>query len=386
MKTTLLFLSVFLLVPFISYPQCFQKLYETEDSTSRVFAIHQDGSLWGWGYGYLGNSVEPSSFTPVVISNENDWHKIYNSFVITLALKNDSTLWGWGANYSGQMMFENSVQLVPFKLDNNKWISIASSWGRVFGIKADGTLWRWGDNWPNGNIINPLQVGNESDWKLVNNSYSGISLIKDNGSLWLTEWQPSEVFNPQQFGSDVDWTNTYVKPGWQNENYGMKTNGQLIDLSTNTEIVVGAQWLKVSCGEYSCMGIQTDGSLWGWGVNWNGELGIGNTAEQTLPVQVGFDSNWIDVAMNHEFCHVLKQDGSIYTMGSSSYLGISPPTSQALVPTEIGGCTSSLTELTTSKNLIQILDMMGRETTFKPNTHLIYVYDDGSTEKVFTIE
>ena len=39
-----------------------------------------------------------------------------------------------------------------------------------------------------------------------------------------------------------------------------------------------------------------------------------------------------------------------------------------------------------SKNLIQILDMMGRETTFKPNTPLIYVYDDGSTEKVFTIE
>jgi len=39
-----------------------------------------------------------------------------------------------------------------------------------------------------------------------------------------------------------------------------------------------------------------------------------------------------------------------------------------------------------SKNLIQILDMMGRETTFKPNTPLIYVYDDGSTEKVFSVE
>ena len=49
-------------------------------------------------------------------------------------------------------------------------------------------------------------------------------------------------------------------------------------------------------------------------------------------------------------------------------------------------CTSSLTEITTSKNLIKILDMMGRETTFKPNTPLIYVYDDGSTEKVFSVE
>ena len=48
--------------------------------------------------------------------------------------------------------------------------------------------------------------------------------------------------------------------------------------------------------------------------------------------------------------------------------------------------TSSLTELSTSKNIIQILDMMGRETNFKPNTPLIYVYNDGSTERVFTIE
>jgi len=39
-----------------------------------------------------------------------------------------------------------------------------------------------------------------------------------------------------------------------------------------------------------------------------------------------------------------------------------------------------------SKNLIKILDLMGRETSFKPNTPLIYVYDDGSIEKVFSVE
>ena len=45
-----------------------------------------------------------------------------------------------------------------------------------------------------------------------------------------------------------------------------------------------------------------------------------------------------------------------------------------------------MNEITTSKNLIQILDLMGRETSFKPNTPLIYVYDDGSIEKVFSVE
>ena len=47
--------------------------------------------------------------------------------------------------------------------------------------------------------------------------------------------------------------------------------------------------------------------------------------------------------------------------------------------------TAEISEITTSKILIKILDPMGRETTFKPNTPLIYVYDDGSTEKVFSV-
>ena len=38
-----------------------------------------------------------------------------------------------------------------------------------------------------------------------------------------------------------------------------------------------------------------------------------------------------------------------------------------------------------NKELVKILDHMGRETEFKSNTPLIYVYSDGTTEKVFTI-
>ena len=37
----------------------------------------------------------------------------------------------------------------------------------------------------------------------------------------------------------------------------------------------------------------------------------------------------------------------------------------------------------TPKQLVKIVDVIGRETTFKPNTPLIYIYSDGKTEKVF---
>ena len=39
----------------------------------------------------------------------------------------------------------------------------------------------------------------------------------------------------------------------------------------------------------------------------------------------------------------------------------------------------------TEKELVKILDQLGRETSFKTNTPLIYVYSDGSTKKIFTI-
>ena len=48
--------------------------------------------------------------------------------------------------------------------------------------------------------------------------------------------------------------------------------------------------------------------------------------------------------------------------------------------------TVGITEITSSKTRIQILDMLGRETSFQSNTPLIYVYDDGSLEKVFSVE
>jgi hypothetical protein len=39
-----------------------------------------------------------------------------------------------------------------------------------------------------------------------------------------------------------------------------------------------------------------------------------------------------------------------------------------------------------SKKLIKVVDFLGRETKIKPNTPLIYIYNDGSTKRVFNVE
>lgn len=48
---------------------------------------------------------------------------------------------------------------------------------------------------------------------------------------------------------------------------------------------------------------------------------------------------------------------------------------------------TGIEEVTMSdKKLIKIVDLMGRETEFKPNTPLIYIYTDGTREKIIKIE
>ena len=39
-----------------------------------------------------------------------------------------------------------------------------------------------------------------------------------------------------------------------------------------------------------------------------------------------------------------------------------------------------------TKELIKIVNLMGQEVEYTPNTVLIYQYSDGTSEKVFTIE
>src|SRR6478609_365846 len=49
---------------------------------------------------------------------------------------------------------------------------------------------------------------------------------------------------------------------------------------------VGTGWVDVTAGGHSC-GIRTDATLWCWGYNGSGQLGLGDTIGRNTPTQVG---------------------------------------------------------------------------------------------------
>jgi hypothetical protein len=53
-----------------------------------------------------------------------------------------------------------------------------------------------------------------------------------------------------------------------------------------------AQAQRIAAGAFHTLNIHPDGTLWSWGRNDYGQLGLGTTIQQNVPVQVGTATSW----------------------------------------------------------------------------------------------
>ena len=88
-----------------------------------------------------------------------------------------------------------------------------------------------------------------------------------------------------------------------------------------TTFAGGTNWKQVSQANGGGSAIKTDGSLWVWGSNSNGKLGINNTANRSIPVTtfVG-GTNWKQIScggQNHTAA--IKTDGTLWAWGNNLY-------------------------------------------------------------------
>jgi len=86
---------------------------------------------------------------------------------------------------------------------------------------------------------------------------------------------------------------------WGNNSYGQLGLGDLTHRSSLTQIGTTSNWSRVACGYTHTAAIQSNGTLWAWGTNSYGQLGQGNFTNTSSPVQVGTISRYVTVyAMN----------------------------------------------------------------------------------------
>jgi len=84
------------------------------------------------------------------------------------------------------------------------------------------------------------------------------------------------------------------------------------------------------------LAIKTDGTLWAWGWNGYGQLGLGDTTNRLTPTQVGTDTDWIHVEGG--FCHIIgeKSDGRLFGWGCNfaGQLGLGNTSTAVTSPTQ----------------------------------------------------
>ena len=262
--------------------------------------------------GVLGLNSQPVASTYTNLQQygtETSWKQVAIAYEgvyggYTAAIKNDGSLWVWGQNFYGQLGTNNTTWYsspVQTVAGGNNWKQVACNGGSMAAIKTDGTLWVWGLNTygqlGTSNITSyssPVQtIAGGTSWKQVSMSPVNVAAIKNDGTLWT----------------------------WGFNSYGQLGDNTTVNKSVPVQTVAGGtNWKQVSAGGNCMSAIKTDGTLWSWGFNSNGQLADNTFVHKSSPVQtIAGGTNWKQVsATSGNAIRAIKTDGTLWTWGNGS--------------------------------------------------------------------
>jgi alpha-tubulin suppressor-like RCC1 family protein len=102
---------------------------------------------------------------------------------------------------------------------------------------------------------------------------------------------------------------------WGNNIFGTLGLGNQVYRSSPVQVGSATNWNLIKSGYYTTMATKTDGPLWVWGFNKLGQLGLNDISNRLSPVQLG-SSTWSKIASGYtDRSGGIKTDGTLWTWG-----------------------------------------------------------------------
>jgi alpha-tubulin suppressor-like RCC1 family protein len=216
----------------------------------------------------------------------------------------DGKLYGWGYNSSGQLGDGTTTNhasrgqvLLPAGVVP---VAVAAGDAHSLALAADGSLYAWGDN----------HYGQLGDGSTVNRS-TPVRVVLPAGVTAVA--MAAGYDHSLALGSDGQ---LY---GW-----GSNASGQLGDYTTvnrrtpvRARVPAGVTPGLLAAGFESSLMIATDGQIYAWGNNSVGQLGDGSTTPRSAPVLVGLPAGITAIELAARDLHALAigSDGQVYAWG-----------------------------------------------------------------------
>jgi alpha-tubulin suppressor-like RCC1 family protein len=184
--------------------------------------------------------------------------------------------------------------------------AIAAGEVNAFGLRSNGTVWAWGSNeygqlgtGAGTSAVGPSQIPGLTG---VTAMFAGSTCfaLRNDGTLW--GWGHNER---AQVGSGSSSPAVVTKP---------------VLVKNLTSVVAAASGFSFS------LALRSDGTVWTWGDNYGGQLGIGTTPSQVdTPVQIPGLSDITAIAACDFTAFALRKDGTVWTWGEQPPDFLFPP-------------------------------------------------------------
>jgi alpha-tubulin suppressor-like RCC1 family protein len=325
---------------------------------SHTLALASDGTVYSWGEnngGSLGTTLVPNggfTSTPVAVDITGvlagkQVTAIAAGLDYSLALTADGKIFSWGSNSFNQLGNGNSTdQPVPVALDMTGALSgktvtaIAAGDEFAVALASDGTVYSWGYNQFGRLGVSPATSAASSPIAVdVSGVLSGktITAIAAGRGFALVLSSDSKIFG---WGIDAD-----GEIGNGSVPMNSFTNAPLAtDMSG---VLSGLTVTAISCAGYHSLALASNGRVYAWGNDQEGQLGNSlYTAQELSPVAV--DTAGVlagvqvtQISAGNECSFALSSTGAVYSWGfnfsSLNQLGLPLVNGASVLRTNVPG-------------------------------------------------